>query len=238
MPEGTSEFLTLLGTIISAVALILSIVFFLAGRKKRSLMYKISSTPLVTDKMTDIPGLEVLFEGQPMKNITSTTVEFFNTGNQLLEPSDFATLQPLSLNTNGQFLLGKSGVQVRAENPNSIPNFELSDDHTGNLTFDFLEPKKLFEITMLHTGELTVIGELKEGTVTSYRPGPGLFDLLLTIEVSIAVLVCLGFLVFLFFIEKVPFLIFTVCVLTFLTSLDTYLLIDYLRQKRSAHSGK
>lgn len=236
--EGISEFLTLLGTPISAIALVLSIIFFLSGRKKWSLMYQISSTPLVTDEMTDIPGLEVLFEGQPMKNITSTTVIFLNTGNQLLEPSGFATRQPLSLSVSGQFLLGQAGIQAKADNPSSTPNFVLNDDHMGNLTFDFLEPKKLFEITLLHTGELTVLGELKGGSVTSYRPGPNWSDLLLIIAVSVGVLLLLGQLVWYFFIDHVLYYLFEVCAIMGFTFYDAYLLVNYFHRKRLAHSGK
>lgn len=236
--EVTSEFLTLLGTPISAIALILSIIFFLSGRKKRSLMYDIISTPLVTDEMTDIPGLEVLFEGQPMKNITSTTVEFLNTGNQLLEPSDFAVRQPLSLSVSGQFLLGQTGVQAQADNPNSIPNIELIDDHTGSLTFDFLEHNKFFEITLLHTGELTVSGELKGGSVSSYRPGPNWSDLLLIIVVSIGVLLFLGQLAWYFFIDHVLYYLVEVCAIMGFTFYDAYLLINYFQKKRSARNRK
>lgn len=236
--EGISEFLTLLGTIISAIALILSIIFFLSGRKKRSLMYKISSTPLVTDEMTDIPGLEVLFEGQSMKNITSTTVKFFNSGNQLLEPSDFAARQPLRLSVSGQFLLGQSGAQAKADNLSSTPNFELSDDHTGNLAFDFLEPKKRFAITLLHTGELNVAGELKGGSVTAYRPGPGWIDLLWIIIASIEVLLAFGVIAIISFIDQNPTLLFAVCIHTYVTFCDTYFLINYFRQKRSTRRSK
>lgn len=238
MPSaGTSEFLTLLGIIISAVALILSIIFFLSSRKKRSLVYEISPTPLVTNEMTDIPGLEVFFEGQPIKNITSTTVKFFNTGNQLLEPKHIAALQPLRLIASGQFLLGQTGVQTKADNPSSTPNITLIDDHTGNLTFDFLEPNKLFEITLLHTGELTVDGGLKGGSVTPSRPAPGWLDLLLIITLSFGVLLYFGQLAFYLFIDQVPFLILEVCALIFYTFFDTYFIIKF-KQKRSARNGK
>lgn len=236
--EVTSEFLTLLGTIISAVALILAILFFLFQRKKRSLLYKISSTPLVTDKMTDIPGLEVRFGGQPMKNITSTTVEFFNIGNQLLEPKHFALLQPLRFSVSGQFLLGQTGVQTKADNPNSVPNIELIDDHTGKLTFDFLEPKKSFTITLLHTDELTVHGELKGGSVIAYHPGPNWLDLLSIIATSIGVLLSFALIVLFLYINQELSFLFIFCAFQFLAFVDAYLLIDYFHQKRSAHSGK
>ena len=177
MPQlGTMEIITIIGLVLTIIALILSIIFFMAGRKKMMLEYDISSTPLVTDEMTSIPDLEVFYCHQPVKNLTSTTIRFFNWGNQMLDKHSFAEKQPLCLTTDGHFFRGQSTVNATASNPNSIPSLSEIDDQTRQVVFEFLEPKQSFQLTLLHDGELSVSGCIKNGKLKVLDHSPGWAD--------------------------------------------------------------
>ena len=145
--------------------LAVAVFFFILGKSRRVLGYDITSTPLVTEKMTDIPGLSVTLDGRPVQNLTSTTVKFTNEGNQTITLSDFAAREPLSISFSGGLLNTWYGHFVSSQNPNSTPTLEIIDDTTMNVEFDFLKPKQAFAVTLLHDGEFSVAGELKSGAV-------------------------------------------------------------------------
>lgn len=181
MPElGLIEISTVIGSVVGIASFIFAIIFFAAGRQRRALSYRISSTPLVTDEMTSIPNLEVFYLRQPVENLTSTTIIFTNIGNQLLDMQSFAEKQPLCLTASGHFFQGQSAVNASADNPNSTPSLSTIDARTQKVAFDFLAPKKSFQLTLLHDGKLSVSGDIKggmlvdEGGVVIRSSPPGL----------------------------------------------------------------
>lgn len=130
--------------------------------------YEISSTQLITEEMTNIPGLKITMDQQPIKNLTSTTIKFTNTGNQTILSSDFAAIDPLGVAVNGQFLNITNGCMVKTNSPNASPSLKVLNDFTMGIEFDFLKPKRSLYITLLHNGKIAPTGELKDGTMREH----------------------------------------------------------------------
>lgn len=150
--------------------IIVSSVFFLAGRKRKILEYQIISTPLITRNVADIPGLKVTINDTPVKTLTSTTIRFFNMGSEKIEPTDFAPLEPLGISVSGSVLHLQFGAGAdRHNNRNMNLHLKSIDGHTVNIAFDFFSSKKSFSLTVLHEGRLSVLGDLKEGKIRPYR---------------------------------------------------------------------
>lgn len=165
--EGLNEFWGIGGFSVGVIALILSIIFYIRGKKKQLLEYQRNSTPLITDQMADIPGLMIAFNGQLVYELVSTTIEFTNSGNQTIHSSDFATLAPLNLITTGLFfvdgILDKSIVS--SDNPNLNPQIKVVGPQGISLTFEYLKPKQSFSVSVLHTGVVSVKGDLTSGNL-------------------------------------------------------------------------
>ena len=149
--------------------IIVATFFFLIGQNKKLLEYQVITANLVTKDITNIPGISIMLDGEPLEDLVSTTIKFTNSGNQTIVPDDFATLEPLGATVTGQFLSAKHGYQVSCDNPNSCPYIKIINDNTANIDFDFLKPKQSFTITLWHSGILSVLGELKAGRRRKYR---------------------------------------------------------------------
>lgn len=158
-------FLTITSALIGAI---ISAIFFILGKNKKLLEYQIASVNLITEEMTNIPGISIMLDGEPIKNLIATTIKFINSGNQTICPDDFAKLEPLSTVVTDQFLSTENGYQINCDNPNSCPSIKIIGDNTANIEFDFLKPKQSFTITLWHSGNLSVLGELKTGKKRKY----------------------------------------------------------------------
>lgn len=97
--------------------------FFYVGKAKKSLVYQISTSALITDEINSTPGIKVSVGNEPAVNVTSTTITFINSGNQTINSSDFASLSPLQIITSGHFFnaenidVGYIKTRNRALNP-------------------------------------------------------------------------------------------------------------------------
>lgn len=164
-----NEFWGIGGFAVGVIALILSVIFYIRGKKRKLLFYRITSTQLISKKITTIPGLSILLNGQPIENLSSTQIEFTNSGNQVINSSDFALLEPLSIVVDGQFYNLEHSCEVSSSSPNSIPQIESVNDWTANIKFDFLKPKQSITIALFHSGTILIIGELKDGKISGQR---------------------------------------------------------------------
>lgn len=149
--------------------LVISAFFFFVGKSRKILEYYVSSTQLITEDMTKIPGLKITIDQQPIKNLTSTVIMFTNVGNQTILPSDFAAVDPLGVAVNGQFLNIANGCTISTDSPNASPRLNVLDDFTLGIEFDFLKPRKSLYVILLHSGKIVPTGELKDGKMRELR---------------------------------------------------------------------
>lgn len=146
------------------IGIITSTIFFLLGKKKTVLEYEIDSTQLITKEMASIPNLKVTIDGQSIEGLASTTIRFINSGNQRISRSDFVTNDQLRIIIFGQLYAS----EVFSDNPNSRPSIKTFDAVEYYVTFDYLKPKQSFSVTLVHSGELRIWGELKTGTLRKH----------------------------------------------------------------------
>ena len=54
------------------------LVFFLMGKKRKILTYEIQATELITEEISTIPNLEILYNNKKISNLTATHIEIKN----------------------------------------------------------------------------------------------------------------------------------------------------------------
>ena len=146
---------------------VISALFFLIGKSKKRLHYQRTTTQLITEQMISVPTLEVTIDNTTIKSLTSTKIEFYNAGNQVIYPEDFAPLEPLEIKvTKNSFDLRKC-TTVTSKYQNCNPRMETTDEDKEalNVKFDFLRPRQTFSVTVLHDGKLSILGDLTDGKV-------------------------------------------------------------------------
>lgn len=145
--------------------------FFYVGKAKKSLVYQISTSALITDEINSTPGLKISVGNEPAINVSSTTITFINGGNQTINSSDFATLSPLQIITSEHFFNAENidVSYIKTRNKALNPRIRVVEKNKIIVEFEYLKPKQEFEITVLHDGELSVSGDLKTGILQSYN---------------------------------------------------------------------
>lgn len=118
-----------IGAILVVIGIIISIILHWIQQPKNSLSWKIvSNTPLVKISSEIRGNLQVLFEGNPVKDIQLIIVKIINSGNVSIKSGDYERPINLNFDINAQILT--------AEVINTIPsNIEASTNIEGNKIF-------------------------------------------------------------------------------------------------------
>lgn len=149
--------------------IVVSAFFYFIGIKRKSLIYDITTTTLVSQNATQIENLSIIYNNKPISNLYTSTIKIRNNGNSIIEPSDFAPSAPLSLITDGEFLINSNtGTKLLSENDynNVYPFIETDENNICKKTticFDYISKKETISCTVFHTGSLTIYGKLKDG---------------------------------------------------------------------------
>lgn len=149
--------------------IVISAFFYFLGIKRKSLIYDITTTILVSKNATQIEKLNITYENKPIKNLYTSTIKIKNNSNSIIEPNDFAPSVPLSLITKGEFLVfSNTGVKLFSENTsnNVYPLFEVDDNIVCQkviIHFDYIAKKETISCTVFHTDSLSVSGKIKDG---------------------------------------------------------------------------
>lgn len=149
---------------------LISSFFFFIGKKRIKLSYDIITTTLVSCNTTKIKDLNIQYKNKSIYNLYTSTLKIKNTGNCIIEPSDFAPSAPLSLITDGEFLINEdTGTKILTENDFNrvIPVMEISDNvcWKSTIQFDYIAKNETISCTVFHTGSICISGKLKDGKI-------------------------------------------------------------------------
>ena len=151
---------------------IISFFFYFIGLKRKHLSYNIKTICLVSDKINQINGLEIRYNSNEIEDLYFSTITIKNIGNAIIENSDFAALYPLSISTNGIFLIDElNEIELYSSNKSSVvqPLFDIDNDGICNyiiISFDYISKKEELTCSILHTGNIIFEGTLKEGRLS------------------------------------------------------------------------
>lgn len=166
----------ILGTLFS---LIISLFFYVKSLKRKWLLYSIKTSQIVSNKINKIKGLEVTYYSQKLKNLYYTEINIKNVGNTIIENHDFLSTCQLSIHTNGEFLF----MRFISNHATNLTPVILSNDEkiefTNNeaphvkiinnaiINFECIAKNELITCSILHTENISIDGELKEGKLIS-----------------------------------------------------------------------
>lgn len=154
------------------ISFIISYFFYSKGIKRKSLIYDVTTTTLIAKKIVQVDGLCIKFKSKQLNNLYISTINIKNNGNTIIEPNDFAPSAPLSLTTDGEFLI-TSGNEIKIIPENTYNNIHLLMEKDGdnickeaNIQFDFISKKDTILCTVFHTDPCVHIsGKIKEGNI-------------------------------------------------------------------------
>lgn len=174
---NSNLFWCIVGIIGGAIfSLLISFFFYFKGLNRKRLTYNIKTFCIISDKINQIKGLEVQYNSIEIDNLFSSTITIKNIGNSVIEKNDFAPSCPISLSTDGKFLVDESNrmnlFPLNKAN-NVYPIFETDTTHRINnkiiIAFDYISKKEELTCSLFHTGDISFNGILKDGEIISYQ---------------------------------------------------------------------
>lgn len=158
--------LSVAGIILTIFFGILSYVFYRKGIKKKKLLITSNSTILISEDLSNYNGLQISYNNEKVKTLTSTYITLSNIGNDVIESSDITPSDPIIISTTNKFLsINGEEYKIVSSNKKVTTSLQKIDDSNLQLSFDFLNPKNELSITLLHNGDIFVNGDLKIGNV-------------------------------------------------------------------------
>lgn len=144
---------------------VFSFIYTLATIKKQRITYAKSDYNFISLREAFSDDVQVLYQGQNIKNLTISNIAVWNSGNDTIDQNSFVSKKPLrlSLSNGGEIIDATILCETDADNAVKIQN---RTDTSITLTMDYINPKDGVVIQILHTGErmdLKIDGKLKTG---------------------------------------------------------------------------
>lgn len=111
------------GTALNIVSLALgiagvlsSIYFYIRSKREKRPVFHTKKFQLVKDKVSDVQGLAIMFEGQQVKTLSITKLAFWNAGARTIDRADIVESDPLRVDgtEGGKFSASRFRLPVEA----------------------------------------------------------------------------------------------------------------------------
>ncbi len=157
--------LGIVGTVLGIVGLVTGYIFYRLGLRLKEPCWTILSTPIIRDNISQFSKLEVLYEGNSINNLTSSTILFWNKGRETIDKHDVAHLNPLSIIIRDGCSILSADV-TDPTNPANQITVELDKiNNIVHIDFEYIDHMDGATIQILHTGKssssLSMVGNIK-----------------------------------------------------------------------------
>lgn len=147
-----NPWIIVLSAFITFISLFVAIILYFKGKKIKKPRVAIHSINLLRDTAEKIDGLEILFSGESIPNVTVTKLAIWNQGNDTINGDDIAHGDPLIIKSKGDFIILDSKIIFIKNESNVIKLQEIETGKQIALLFDYLDYGEGAVIQILHTG--------------------------------------------------------------------------------------
>lgn len=166
-------------SIISASAGILSIIIslliYFKSRRFKALSYSIKSFEILNDDISSIPGFKAEYKDEAINNLTVSKLYIWNSGNDIIENSDFSEIDNLRLKLPNNTDILYSNLLAQSKNTNQCKCNKSKN--TLIINFDYFEKNQGAVFTLLYClpketeGKVKLEGTLKNGKISNKTDG-------------------------------------------------------------------
>lgn len=159
---------------------------------RRGLVWAQSSYVIVDeeDSAPLLPKLRLMHEGRRVPRATLTKLVFWNSGNQMLEPRDLETMEPLAIGVSDAAVILDTRILADTSGGGVQLAHSLKSTRSLGVSFEYLNPGKGAVLQFIHTdtqdnglrvaGRIRGIDKLSARTIAPARwlslPTPSSFD--------------------------------------------------------------
>jgi len=149
----TNPMLGVASFILAIASVVLAFYFYFKSKKVKLPCYAVRSINIVRDLVNKIESLEMLYGGQPIKNLTVSKIAFWNAGNDTINNQDIPIAEPLTIHIKKEYQILDAKI-LFTKNPANQLTISLSSDKIFvNLKFDYIDKEEGGVIQIIHTGK-------------------------------------------------------------------------------------
>jgi hypothetical protein len=160
----TNPVILAISLLVGLMSLILSIIFYIRGKKNKDPRYGLRSFVLINDFNNHFKSVNITSNGNKISNLTVTRLVFFNNGKETLDKSDFAQNDPFRIELKNNSKVIECNFIYRKNEANNFI-FSVSPDQAKiSMNFDYLDYTDGIILQILHTGlprDIKVMGMFK-----------------------------------------------------------------------------
>ncbi len=126
--------------------------FYRKSIRQREPWWSRKGTTLIRDYSKRLPGMDILYDGNPVPNLTITKILFWNHGAETIDSSDVSVNDPLRIETTADSAM--LDVRILASNLTTAGlSFTRSGDRIAKVEFEFFDKGQGFVAEVIHTGD-------------------------------------------------------------------------------------
>lgn len=160
------------GTLIGVIGVGAAFLFYLRGRRIKRITFALRRFTIFGENVGTLQGLSVSYGGKPILKLFDYRVLIWNSGSDIIHPSDFASSRPLTIQLEKQ-CTSVVGVNVLViSSPSNPVTAVMQTDERIDIGFEYLAPKEGLVLSVLSNSELIPLprldGLIKGGTVAHF----------------------------------------------------------------------
>lgn len=153
-------------SVCTIAAFIFAIYTWVTGKRKKEISHIYSTYEVVKAGKSIVPELQLLFQGKSIENLTITRYAIWNSGNEVLNPSDIVDVKPLTITSRSDNAHILDAKIVKQSDDTNMFKIVKKDDKYIEIKFDYMDRRNGIILQVLHTGvasELKVDCKIKGG---------------------------------------------------------------------------
>jgi multisubunit Na+/H+ antiporter MnhG subunit len=164
--------LGIIGTVLGVIGLLTGYIFYKWSLRVKEPRVSQKTNNLIRDYIAKFDGLEILYKGAKIQNLTVTKILFWNEGSETIDKQDLTNADPLRITVDDGYIILDYRI-ISCNNEASKFNCVLSEDKSSLLIeFDYIDRNQGLVVQVVHTGinqsDIWVTGVIK-GAVLKYK---------------------------------------------------------------------
>ncbi len=98
--EGNNFWINVIFLVLAIVGIVSTFITFIIGRRTRIVQYNSKTIKLLSERLKGIQEISIKFEDEEIPTFSTSVVSIWNSGNEIVNHSDFATKEPLRIQSN------------------------------------------------------------------------------------------------------------------------------------------
>ena len=147
----TNPFFVFMLAVLTIFSAVFGVYTWRKGKRYKRISFSCSSSALVLKGTSQINKVQVLYNGQVIQDLFVSHFYIWNSGNEVINPSDIVSSMPLCIKNTGNAKILEAGI-VRKNEPANGFSIAKQDENTVEICFEYIAPNEGCLVQILHSG--------------------------------------------------------------------------------------